>query len=99
VALYRIAQEALTNVRKHAQASRVRLSLGQTDDHVELTIEDDGRGFFTEPSRSERPATSFGLTGMAERASLIGGELSIRSTPGRGTLVSVRVLMPAEVRA
>jgi two-component system NarL family sensor kinase len=99
VALYRIAQEALTNVRKHAQASRVRLTLGEADGHVQLEIEDDGRGFASQSPQSQRPPTSFGLTGMAERASLIGGELSVRSAPGRGTVVTVRVPKQTEVSA
>mgnify|MGYP003544871461 FL=1 len=99
VALYRITQEALTNVRKHAKASRVKLTLREADGHVTLEIEDDGRGFASQPSPSQRPPTSFGLTGMAERASLIGGELSVRSTPGRGTVVTVRVPTQAEVSA
>jgi signal transduction histidine kinase len=99
VALYRIVQEALTNVRKHAKASRVKLTLREADGHVTLEIEDDGRGFASQPSQSQRTPTSFGLTGMAERASLIGGELSVRSTPGRGTVVTVRVPTRAEARA
>jgi two-component system NarL family sensor kinase len=98
VALYRIAQEALTNVRKHAQASHVKITLREADSHIELRIEDDGCGFASQPSQSQRPPTSFGLTGMTERASLIGGELSLRSTPGRGTVVTVRVPTGAEVR-
>jgi two-component system, NarL family, sensor kinase len=98
VALYRIAQEALTNVRKHAQASHVKMTLREADSHIELQIEDDGCGFASQPSQSQRPPTSFGLTGMAERASLIGGELSLRSTPGHGTVVTVRVPTGAEVR-
>lgn len=98
VALYRIAQEALTNVRKHAHASKVRLTLGRADHDVELEIEDNGRGFASQP-QSPRPRTSFGLTGMAERASLIGGALSVRSAPGHGTVVNVRVPILSGARA
>jgi two-component system NarL family sensor kinase len=98
VALYRIAQEALTNVRKHARASRVKITLREADGYLELEIEDDGCGFASQPSQSQRPPTSFGLTGMAERASLIGGELSLRSAPRRGTVVTVRVPTQAEAR-
>ncbi len=98
VALYRIAQEALTNIRKHAQASHVKLSLREAGGELELEIGDDGRGFATQPGRSRRPPTSFGLTGMGERASLIGGELSVRSTPGQGTVVTVRLPTQAEIR-
>lgn len=94
MALYRIAQEAVTNVRKHAGARRVAVSLHAHTDSVELTIEDDGSGFDVSSARTTGPRTSFGLTGMAERASLVGSELTIRSAPARGTLVSVRIRRP-----
>jgi two-component system NarL family sensor kinase len=91
VALYRIAQEAITNIRKHAAASRVRLALHDEGDHVDLVIEDDGRGFDHAGSRSSSPQTAFGLTGMSERADLVGGRLTIKSAPGRGTRLSARI--------
>jgi signal transduction histidine kinase len=90
VALYRIAQEAVTNVRKHADASAVRMWLEDWGDEVALGVRDDGRGFETHGG-AWRPATSFGLTGMRERVTLIGGTLEIRSAPGEGTDVEVRI--------
>jgi two-component system NarL family sensor kinase len=88
VALYRIAQEAIANVRKHADATWVRLALRDEGSDVVLVVEDDGRGF--EPAVA--PAdVSFGLTGMRERASLAGGDLRVTSEPGRGTRVEVRI--------
>jgi signal transduction histidine kinase len=91
VALYRIAQEAVTNIRKHAGARRVVVSLRSHPDCVELTIEDDGTGFEVQSVGASGPRTSFGMTGMAERASLVGSELMVRSAPARGTAVSVRI--------
>jgi two-component system, NarL family, sensor kinase len=91
LALYRIAQEALTNVRRHAQASAVTVALRDAPDHVELLVSDDGIGFAQAQARSAAPRTSFGLTGIAERASLIGGRLIVRSAPGKGTALTVRI--------
>lgn len=93
VTLYRIAQEALSNVRKHAQASSVRLSLSN-DQGISLTIEDDGQGF--DPLLVEQ--TGLGITTMHERASLIGGNCKIASRPTGGTRVEVWVPLPAKER-
>jgi signal transduction histidine kinase len=90
VALYRIAQEAVTNVRKHADASEVRVSLADRGEEVALGVRDNGRGFETH-GRASRPATAFGLTGMRERVALIGGTLDIRSVLGKGTDLEVRI--------
>jgi signal transduction histidine kinase len=90
VALYRIAQEAVTNVRKHADASAVRVWLADQGDVVALGVRDDGCGF-EPPSGPARAATAFGLTGMRERVALIGGTIEIRSAPGEGTDLEVRI--------
>jgi two-component system NarL family sensor kinase len=88
--LYRIAQEALTNVRKHAQATQVTLRLEQTGALVRLLIEDNGRGFAPEQRQGEpRPDGGFGLTGMSERAHLLGASLDIHSAVGAGTRITV----------
>ena len=87
VALYRIAQEALTNVFRHAHASRADVILEARDAQVVLVVEDDGIGF--EPAGNTADA-GVGLAGMRERASLIGAALQIESAPGRGTTVLVR---------
>lgn len=91
VALYRIAQEALQNVVKHARAERVSLQLSTAAGAVRLVVEDDGRGFRPEELGRERPSPSYGLVGMQERAELVGARLSVTSTPGSGTRVQVEV--------
>ncbi len=89
-ALFRIAQEALVNVRRHAQATRVRMRLGLRANVVRLTIADDGRGF--EPTtRPGADSGGFGLIGMQERAHLVHGTMQIRSNPGAGTRVEVAI--------
>lgn len=84
LALFRISQEALTNIARHARATRVEITLGATDDKWELRLEDNGRGFA--PERKRGPE-NFGLIGMRERVRALGGELSIRSAPGEGTRI------------
>jgi two-component system NarL family sensor kinase len=85
--LYRIAQEALTNVSRHAGAHNVMLQMSTLTNSIRLTIEDDGKGF--NPSRV--PQGRFGLIGMNERARLLGGTLHAESSPGKGTRISVTV--------
>ena len=93
--LYRIAQEALHNVVKHAQARNVSVLLSRRDHHAMLVIEDDGRGFQSGRPVAPQSASGFGLVSMRERATLVGGELEIDSTPGAGTSIFVRVPLPA----
>jgi PAS domain S-box-containing protein len=88
-ALYRVAQEALTNVAKHARASKVDIILERRADHVLLIIEDDGVGF--EPATTGGGGQTFGLLGMKERAALVGAKLEIETSTGQGTTVLVRV--------
>ncbi len=85
IALYRIAQEALSNVAKHAKANEVRIHLQMEPDRVELCVRDDGQGF--EPD--EVPPASMGLRILSERAKAVGAELQIKSRPGNGTEVLV----------
>lgn len=89
--LYRIAQEALTNVRKHARAHSVTIGLRKRGETIVLSVEDDGNGF---PLRAARAGEGQGLIGMRERAKLLGGRLEISSAPGKGTHITARV--PAE---
>lgn len=90
--LFRIAQEALNNVRKHAQATRVITTIELSDSTVQLMVMDDGIGF-KPPTLSDHPAAAskLGLIGMHERARLLGGTLTIESAPGKGTKVFVNV--------
>jgi signal transduction histidine kinase len=94
VALLRILQEALTNVARHSGASRVAVRLELVGDEARLTIEDDGAGFVAGGGAREG---SFGLLGMAERARLAGGRLTVTSAPGRGTTLSVQVPLGDDV--
>jgi len=89
VALYRIAQEALQNVVKHAAASRVRLRFAAGADGARLEVGDDGRGFDPGETGGARGTGGYGMHSMSERAELVGGALSIRSRPGSGTVVTV----------
>lgn len=84
--VYRVAQEALTNAARHSEAQRITVSLHRSGDGVDLEIADDGRGFAFE--QSER---GLGISGMRERALLIGAELTIESRPGDGTTVHLSV--------
>ncbi len=91
--LYRIAQEALRNVVKHAQTDRVDLILNADLEFVYLEVRDFGRGF--DPA-VERSQPGLGLASMEERVRLVGGELVISSTPGQGTCIQVRIPLPEE---
>lgn len=96
-ALFRVAQEAINNIAKHADCCNVRISLGLHDSLVKLSIEDDGRGFdIGEASKSEFAEVRVGLVGMRERMTLLGGTLHIDSHPGKGTRVTVEVPLPEE---
>jgi two-component system, NarL family, sensor kinase len=94
-AVYRTAQEALQNVAKHARARTVRVHMSVRDGRVLLEVRDDGRGLAAaaegKPASSPGP-TGFGLSGMRKRAELLGGELELSSSPGRGT--TVRLVLP-----
>jgi two-component system NarL family sensor kinase len=89
--LYRIAQEALTNVYLHSGAADVEVTLQVRRAHLQLKVRDDGRGFAAGVERDR-----YGILGMRERARLLGGTLKIRTAPGRGTVISVRVPLTAE---
>jgi PAS domain S-box-containing protein len=91
--LYRIAQEALTNVARHSKASRVDVILERRDGHVLLIVEDNGVGF--DLAHTGADPRGFGLVGMQERAALVGARLEIESAPGEGTTVLVRLDAPS----
>jgi signal transduction histidine kinase len=87
-ALFRIFQEALTNILRHAQATRINIKIEEKRGEFVLEVEDNGRGIAEdESSRSQ----SLGLVGMRERAQLVGGRLTISGVAGKGTVLTVRV--------
>jgi signal transduction histidine kinase len=88
LALYRILQEALTNVTRHAQATHVDIRLRSVGGELDLEIQDNGRGFIPGPFAGTK---ALGLLGMRERAALLGGSVDVSSEPGKGTTVRVRV--------
>ncbi|GAI37297.1 unnamed protein product, partial [marine sediment metagenome] len=90
--LFRIAQEALTNIRRHAEASRAVVKLEFGDNSIKMAVSDNGRGFEL-PERMDDLANigKLGLAGMRERARLLGGTLEVQSTPGKGTTLIVEV--------
>lgn len=89
-ALFRIAQEALNNVVKHSRCRRARITIGVDEGELFLRVEDDGVGF-EPPGVQRRPARSYGLVGMRERAESLGGALRVESAPGEGTSLEVRI--------
>jgi len=92
--LYRAAQEALTNVVRHARATRARVELTRAEGRVRLTVEDDGQGF--DVGRALRRGEGLGLQGLRERAALAGGTLRISSRPGTGTRLTLEVPLDGE---
>ncbi|MEV0671036.1 GAF domain-containing sensor histidine kinase [Mycobacterium sp. NPDC050441] len=98
LALYRIAQECLQNVVKHAEAERARLTFSVDDGVARLEIVDDGKGFdtFEHPLGSDEMG-GYGLLSMAERAEIVGGRLHIRSRPGAGTTVTASIPLPSAI--
>jgi len=99
IACYRVVQEALTNVARHARAGHVRVELAAAEGWLDLRIHDDGVGFDARAAR-ERAArgASFGLLSMTERARLLDGRLEIDSAPGRGTEIRARFPLEAKER-
>ena len=90
--LYRVAQEAVTNVAKHARATRITITLERFVDHVTLTVDDDGCGFDPDmPGRRDDRGLGLGLFGMEERVALVGGVLSIRHRNPRGMRIAASI--------
>jgi len=95
--LFRITQEALNNIAKHAQATLATIQLKMSSTRIQLSVSDDGRGFDPhEVLRRDRPRTGWGLLGIMERAWLLGGECNIHTNPGRGTRIDVSVPLNLE---
>jgi signal transduction histidine kinase len=96
IALYRVVQEALTNIARHAHARNVSVTLDVDDRDAGIEIRDDGVGFDTEAAASRG---RFGMVGIRERARLIGGRCTVDSGPGGGTCIRIRFPYPSEVPA
>lgn len=95
--LFRIIQEALNNVAKHSQARKVRVTIAINQRYVIINITDDGKGFEVDKVLSrECSSESLGLPGMRERAELLGGKLTVKSSPGKGASITVNV--PLEIK-
>jgi PAS domain S-box-containing protein len=90
-AIFRIFQESLTNVARHAHATRVEASLEREGNHLIFQVRDNGRGFDTEEAKAHK---SLGLVGMQERALLLDGELKVEGVPGTGTTMILRIPLP-----
>ena len=88
--IYRIAQEAVANVVRHAMAGALAVHLAAEEHRLTLVVRDDGRGFDT---AQDPPGGHYGLAGMRERAELMGGQFTIASAPGAGTIVTVTLIL------
>jgi PAS domain S-box-containing protein len=95
--LFRVAQEALTNVARHAHASRAEVKIRKLDDAICMTITDNGKGFRQELVLHSKKKNRLGLLGMRERVQMVGGNLVVHSAPGKGTTIRVQIPI-AEVR-
>lgn len=89
--LYRVAQEALTNVARHAHATQVEMHIEKLSDAVHMQIKDDGRSFSVERMLHGKKINRLGLLGMRERVEMVGGHFNIESAPGKGTAVEVQI--------
>ncbi len=89
--LYRVAQSALTNIARHAQASQVKVSLQKVQNTVRLEIQDDGKSFDTARELYAKRHTRLGLLGMRERAEMVGGSFAVESAPGKGTTIRAQI--------
>lgn len=94
--LFRIAQEAMNNVARHSKAESLEISLQRVDEQAMMTLSDDGCGYDLSAVRTEEDySRGLGLAGMQERASLVGGKVTVESEPGQGTMVRVMLPVPA----
>jgi signal transduction histidine kinase len=93
--LYRVAQEALTNVSRHAQASRVEVSILKLPDCICLKIWDDGKSFSVEQALQANGSNRLGLLGMRERLEMVGGSFEVESGPGKGTTIIAKIPLHA----
>ena len=88
---YRVAQESVNNVIKHSAATEARVTVRRDDGRIALTVRDNGKGFVPEMIQPDPLAGGFGLVGISERATLLGGHATIQSAPGRGTTIDISI--------
>jgi|SRR5579859_6584572 len=98
-ALYRVAQEALTNVARHARASQVGVQIQKMDGAICMKIKDNGRGFQEERVLHAKKARRLGLLGMRERLEMVGGNFTVTSAPGKGTTIQAQIPLTTDRRA
>jgi signal transduction histidine kinase len=98
IVLFRVAQEALENVSRHANATKVEVNIRQMSDTIVMEISDNGRAFPVEQTMGANNPKGLGLAGMKERIEMIGGTLTIQSAPGTGTTVTARIPFTPEPR-
>src|SRR6202007_703654 len=91
---FRIAQEAITNAVRHANATQIDVDLGRKTGKLRLQVRDDGRGFDAESTQAQ--TVGLGLIGIKERAALVGGRTRIMSSPGKGTTVDVTLPLTSQ---
>ncbi len=89
--LFRVAQEALTNVARHAHATQVKMSITEISGAIRMEINDNGKSFPVEKTLAANTNKRLGLVGMKERVEMVGGSLAIESKPGRGTTVRAEI--------
>jgi signal transduction histidine kinase len=90
---YRVVQECVNNVLKHSQAAHASVCIRHSHDRVTVTVQDDGRGFAADSRNLDSPLGGFGLTGISERAQLLGGKAIIQSAPERGTTIVIEIAL------
>src|SRR5579859_341124 len=89
--LYRVAQEALTNVARHAHAARVDISIEKLSNGICMKIKDDGKSFEVDRVLHAKKNKRLGLLGMRERVEMVGGSLAVESAPGKGTTIRAQI--------
>ena len=91
LSIYRIIQESLNNILKHAEATEIKVSLAKTERSVSLKIQDDGKGFAVKAKSETKHRGGFGLLGMSERVRMLGGTISVESAMNKGTMIAIEL--------
>ena len=91
ISFYRVAQESVNNVLKHSAATEANVTVRRSDGRILLTVQDNGKGFAPESTQAASLPAGFGLVGISERATLLGGHATIHSVPGHGTTIGIAI--------